>query len=1019
MDNGRTYLFVSAAVLALLVFGGTGRDNNIPVRFSHPDVISYNHDGFIVHGKPVFIYSGSFHYFRCDPSEWMDRLEKIKAAGFNTIETYVPWNWHERTEGHTDFAPLVKFLDDCRKEGLYVIIRPGPYICAEWNIGGFPDWLEGKNVGFRTASRADIRWSKYWYDEVLPVIRKHLITNGGSIILMQIENEYDFFHLPDSAKIVYLKSLYRTAVENGIDVPIITCWTNETRDNSDSVFSQIMDACNFYPGWNIKSTLPAITRMEKEEPASPPTITELQGGWFSEFGDKSVRRVDDFGPRQVTALTGYVIAHGIKALNYYMLYGGTNFGYWGSWNKTTSYDYTAPISEPGGLWAKYRAVKLIGDFIKLEGDHLIRSHEVRGGARSETPGVETIMRSDGSAGFLYVHNSNKKAVAARVHFNPPAGPPVTMTVKLAARGTYLLPVDLPLPGGGRLGYTNVPVSAIGEHNGKPVIVAYGSPGDEAAIYAGSSLFTGKIEDTDRLFNKDGVYILLTTEDRAGRSRVFETPEGPVSLVSDSYLLLDRGKEGKSIRLDLQERPGYDSFSLLGPRRIASVYVDGKRAKTTAEGREGMMKFSVKTPSFGSPKIQIKNLKAEADAAAPDAASWKTLRAAGDTLAPLETEGDYASGYTVYSGNFSNSKPGFLKVDFYFDDWHSVLVDGKSVPGLTGTGRENFATHRIDAGTHSMEIIYENGGWPNFQFMEQKKGLKSVSIATEGHIGDIDRWKHSPAPAPAPGSNPPEASPSFNDASWPVATVGHGNQSFIKPHEGWWFRTHVKLSEEAIKDGASLTFGAVDDNAIVYVNGRKVADHHGYDTAFKIPLAHSGTAGDNVVAVYLDNEGGGGGIWKPVVFKWENAVPLGVQLKFHHSLNGRLAGWQENRFDDSKWKSAGSLRPIESRDGITWYRGEFTVPSKPGWIIPWRLHFESTGSAQIWINGRLLGRYSSRGPQENFYLPDGWLNIKGRNTVTFVLRPGGNGSVRPEIKQAYVMPYDEYVVQKHTLRITLK
>ncbi|OYV87542.1 MAG: hypothetical protein B7Z63_02200 [Ignavibacteriae bacterium 37-53-5] len=342
----RRFILTSISLLAVLTLGGNPRqDNAIPVKFSHPDIISYDHDGFIVNGKSIFIYSGCFHYFRCDPSEWMDRLEKIKAAGFNTIETYVPWNWHEQTEGHPDFAPLEKFLNECKQVGLNVIVRPGPYICAEWNIGGFPDWLEGKHVGFRTASAADIRWSRYWYDEVLPVIRRHLITNGGSVIMLQIENEYDYFSLPDSDKVIYLKSLYETAMKNGIDVPIITCWTKQARDNSDSVFSQVMDACNFYPGWNISGTLPRIEQMEKEEPASPPMVTELQGGWFSSVGEKSVRRIDDFGPDQITALTDYVIAHGIKALSYYMLYGGTNFGYWGSKDKTTSYDYTAPISE--------------------------------------------------------------------------------------------------------------------------------------------------------------------------------------------------------------------------------------------------------------------------------------------------------------------------------------------------------------------------------------------------------------------------------------------------------------------------------------------------------------------------------------------------------------------------------------------------------------------------------------------------------------------------------------------------
>ncbi len=1016
----RRFILTSISLLAALTLGGNPRqDNPIPVKFSHPEIISYNHDGFTIHGKTIFIYSGSFHYFRCDSSDWMDRLEKIKAAGFNTIETYIPWNWHERQEGKPDFTELDNFLFDCAKVGLYVIARPGPYICAEWNIGGFPDWLEGKHVGFRSASAADIRWSNYWYDEVLPVIRRHLISNGGSVIMMQIENEYDYFGLPDSDKVIYLKSLYETAMKNGIDVPIITCWTKQARNNSDSVFSQVMDACNFYPGWDISSTLPRIEQMEKEEPGSPPMITELQGGWFSSVGEKSVRRVDDFGPDQITALTDYVIAHGIKALSYYMLYGGTNFGYWGSKDKTTSYDYTAPMSEPGGLWEKYRAVKLIGDFIKLEGTHLVRAREIKNGAESDTPGVEALIRTDGSSGFLFVRNMNDKAVDAKVRFRPPQGSPVNLTVRLSARASYLLPVDLPLPGGAILHYTNIPVSAIAEHNGKPCVIAYGNPGDEATIYAGSSLCTEEIKDTDQLYNWDGVYVLLTTEERAARSRVFGTPSGPVSLVSDSYLTTERGMDGKRINVDLQTRPGTNPFSVLASGKVASVSIDGKAVKTSVERRTGLMSFSMNTPSVKLPNVPIKNVRVKGDGDAPATASWTMLQTAGDTLAPLDTQGDCNGGYTVYSGDFATPTDGLLKLDYYDSDWHSVIVDGKTVAGLTGSGEEDISKDKLPAGKHAVEIIYENEGWPNGGFMEGHKGLKSISFAPDGQIETVDSWKRSPTATPYPASAPPEASLTFNDGRWAKTTVGHGNQTFIQQNEGWWFRRHLDLSEAAIRQNATLTFRAVDDNALVYVNGKLAIDHRGYDTPFTIPMSKLGRAGDNVIAVYVQNMGGGGGIWMPVVFKWGNSSPLAADLRFHHSLGGSLADWQRENFDDSQWKIAKRWDAVRSADGITWYRGDFSLQPRPGWIVPWRLHVESTGSGQIWINGKLLGRFFSEGPQKDFYLPDGWLNLKGKNSVVFVLRPGGGEGKVPSIMDACVAPYDEYVAQKHTMRITLK
>ncbi len=1012
-------VFISLIAL-LTAFGGDSKQEApLSVRFSHPNTVRYDHDGFVIRGKDVFIYGGSFHYFRCDPAEWRDRLEKIKAAGFNTIETYVPWNWHERQEGRTDFASLDKFLTECQEAGLYVIIRPGPYICAEWDVGGFPEWLAGKGVGFRTSSTADTRWSKYWYDEVLPVIRRHLITNGGSIIMMQIENEYDYDPLPDSAKIVYLKSLYHDAMSEGINVPIITCWTRQVRDNSDSVFSQIMDACNFYPGWNIESTRRGIEQEKEQEPESPPMITELQGGWFSSVGDDSMRLVDRYGPQQINALTKFVIAHGIKALNYYMLYGGTNFGYWGSKGRTTSYDYTAPISEPGGLWAKYRAVKLIGDFIKTAGPYLVHSHELKGGAVSETKGVQTLLRADRGVGLLYVWNTNDIPVNAEVTVNLPGRTPSNLSIPMQPKDACFLPVNFPLRDGKVLHYSNVQVSSISELNGNPLIVAYGHPGDDAAIYAGQSLCTETIKNEDQLFNSDGIYVLLTTGERAARSILIDSPSGTVTLVSDSYLAIADSSKGDMLEVHLQTRPGMNTFSLLAPVQVASVSLDRKPVKTVVAPRTNMMTFSMTTPRVNLPQVEIAGLKVKPDPEAPDPAESHQLKMAADSFATLGSQGDYEDGYTVYTGELTIPANAKLICDYYDDDWHTVLVDGRVVPGLTGSDRASFSDTDLPKGSHKLTVIYENEGRPNGGFMGQEKGLKSISMTSFGGITTHDRWKCAPAASPYPGQNPGQASATFDDSRWEEVTVGKNPQTFIHANEGWWFRTQIDLSPEAFQHNPALTFKGVDDNALVFVNGKLAVKHQGWDRPFTVPFGTLAKAGNNVVAVYVRNNQGEGGIYRPVILKWGTPIAVGVHLKFHHSLRGRLAGWQSETFNDLGWKAVSRWTSVPSADGITWYRGEFTLPSRAGWVIPWRLHMEATGDAQIWINGKLLGRYFAEGPQADFYLPGGWLNSNGRNIVAFVLRPTGTGTRTPAIRSAYVDPYPEYVVQKHTLEIKLK
>ncbi len=273
-----------------------------------------------------------------------------------------------------------------------------------------------------------------------------------------------------------------------IDVPVITCWTKQVRNNKDSVFSQIMDAVNGYPGWNLEGVYPRIKSLEEQQQDAPPIFTELQGGWFTAIGDATVRHPDKYGAEQINALTKYVIAQGIKGLNYYMLYGGTNFAYWAGKEKPTSYDYTAPISECGGLWDKYYAIKLIGDFLKYSNPYLANSHEITDGAKSDNKELETLLLSDGKVGFLFVRNKTGKMQNANVEVKMPNKNPIDINVSIDSLDTYFLPVDLPLHKGGKLNYSNVQLSGATEYKDKPFVIAYGAPGENAIMNIDSKVF---------------------------------------------------------------------------------------------------------------------------------------------------------------------------------------------------------------------------------------------------------------------------------------------------------------------------------------------------------------------------------------------------------------------------------------------------------------------------------------------------------------------------------------------------
>ena len=396
--------------------------------FPHPDRIRYDSQCLTIDGKDIFIYSGAFHFFRCPKELWPDRFQKIKDAGFNTVETYIPWNWCEpqMPRGTNDFskADLKDFNDwltMAEQYGFYIIVRPGPYICAEWDNGGYPQWLLTKKPANPLRSQEWLRsddpvylsWCRHWYDAVCPVIARHQITRKEpgqpGVILFQVENEYDFPKFPDQVKINQVKALAEDARANGIDVPLITCWTHIVRGSTDPVLSQIFDCCNFYPRWAVQDTRKDIRKLRREQPDAPLATTELQGGWFAEIGKKLSEDQDGVTASEINNLTLYVIQNGETILNYYMLFGGTNPDDRASRPVITSYDYNAPIREWGGVGDRYQRVSAIGQMLREHGMRLARSTVVDCDVTNSQDDVTVVERRDRDGGrYFFIRTSQNR-----------------------------------------------------------------------------------------------------------------------------------------------------------------------------------------------------------------------------------------------------------------------------------------------------------------------------------------------------------------------------------------------------------------------------------------------------------------------------------------------------------------------------------------------------------------------------------------------------------------------------------
>ncbi|MDG4856886.1 beta-galactosidase [Streptomyces sp. T-3] len=310
--------------------------------------------GFRLDGRPFRLLSGGLHYFRVHPAQWADRLHKARLMGLNTVETYVPWNLHEprpgqfRMDGELD---LPEFLDLAAAEGLHVLLRPGPYICGEWEGGGLPSWLLAEpDMQLRSRDPRFLAAVDNYFTRLLTPLQSRLATRGGPILAVQVENEYGAYG-DDTA---YLEHLAATLRQCGIDVPLFTC--DQPVDLERGSLPGVLATANF--GSRSEHNLAAL---RSHQTTGPLLCAEFWNGWFDRWGAHHVVR----DPAQAAQELDEILATG-ASVNFYMFHGGTNFGFTNGANDkhtyrptVTSYDYDAPLDEAGDPTEKFTAFRKV------------------------------------------------------------------------------------------------------------------------------------------------------------------------------------------------------------------------------------------------------------------------------------------------------------------------------------------------------------------------------------------------------------------------------------------------------------------------------------------------------------------------------------------------------------------------------------------------------------------------------------------------------------------------------------
>lgn len=921
--------------------------------------VTWDSHSLLIDGKRILLYGGEFHYWRLpSQQQWLDRLEKMKAAGLNAVSIYFDWQYHSWSPGQYDFTgvrDVEKLLEMTDQLGLYVIARVGPYMNAEADAGGLPGWLLTQPLFPRAQTWNGVtaqpqysplysQYSKEWYDQIVPLLARHQVTNGGSVLLLQIENEYN----QDQGSPQYMQDLYNYARSDGITVPIFHNdfyfkgdWSNLVNLYAFDSYPYGFSCCHQW--WDLHfqgvDTWENTLRNQLKI-TTPMFVSELQGGSFDGWGgvgyDKVASTLDG---DWLTALDQSALAQGTSILNTYMFAGGTSWGYMSEPDVYTSYDYGAPISESGVLRPSYYAAHRLAMFLQTYGPTLAGADADPTGAVSSTPSVVVHTRLDSQSGqaFIFLRHGD-------------AGAPVDTHLTLNIAGHSMVVPQKPgtaitLPG-----------------HGAELLTANVQTGPLHLNYSTSAVLT----DAD---TGEGHYLVLFGAEGSAGETDFQAPDAGAIVTHDAGVSVTRA--GSELRLNY--------IHTSQPRMVA--------LRTSA----GTLRLLITTPQTASRFWFVNGMLISGPSLVTDSSGRLQLW-------------DEGSQVSVAYGSSTDSP---------------LRVDGQITANPDPTMGE------ILLGT--------------------LRGSSSVSLPA------LRSWRF------APGS--PEIQPGFDDSAWQVADKPSTNPNLSTPstlpadgygfHYGFvWYRGHFIASgtESAFTLEARHSYS-------VYLNGTYLGSGnaplddppHAYATpqTFQIPPGVLLPGRDNVVSVLTESLGHDEG-WvagpaaespqglilanfgdAPTAITWRIQGAAGGEhpadpvrgLLNASGLYGERQGWYLPEFDDSAWRPVTVPDDWKSRgfsDAVGWYRTHFTLDlpadtkTPVGLVLP-----HVSDKAVIWVNGWLMGRYwEQRGPQHEFYLPQGVLNTHGDNVIAIAVWNRGHDGGLTSLPTLAV--YNS--LQEHTLAV---
>jgi hypothetical protein len=660
--------------------------------------ILYDEKSFLINGRRLFLNTAVIHYFRMPRQEWREVLVKAKLAGMNCIDTYFAWNVHEPNEGEWNFAgdaDCGAFLDLCAELGLWVIARPGPFICAEWDFGGFPWWLGQKpGIRFRQYNEEYLKYVDLYFDRIVDVIRPRQITQGGPVILVQVENEYGYLHDDDTAH-EYMSYLRDGLLKRGIEVPLITCVGG---------VEGAIEGANFWSGADSH-----YAKLVQKQPETPKIVTEFWTGWFEHWGAPAATQ-------KTAVLYGKamleMIRAGFRGVSHYMFYGGTNFAGYGGRTvggsdifMVTSYDYDAPLNEYGRTTDKYQAAKRFTYFVRAIEPFLLEAEECSADGIRCTGGVQLRARRQGDQMLLFVES------------------------RMNERDTCYLTL-----GDGR----TLPIM-VGPGEIVPVL-------DRYELLAGVRLTCGAMIACNE--QVDGVHTVIVHAAKGRRTYVELNADVPISHEAVQVLVHEYRADRKTLVLDVYHFDEPQTIELLiGEKRLRLVVMTTEQMNATwrlEEGRwvSGWLDLDIHADGdlWGVP---VAGPLVQDAIELPKLEGWKSsaldLTAIGG--AEVDRPLDFTSfsrpyGYLVYTSSVvSESDRMTTLVLPKLQDTARIYVNGQEAALIRELGSSAAQIH-LRQGDNLLQVLVQNMGRLNFSpYLGEPKGLHDTCYL-DGSVQDL-------------------------------------------------------------------------------------------------------------------------------------------------------------------------------------------------------------------------------------------------------------------------------------------